>query len=424
MAEATGIFRQKGLIERYNNLPSDVRQAFFNVDIADRIMKIGQNAKLTIEQIGEVANATGLFMLGMISPNEFTPRLQVLKIESQTAKSIAAEINQQIFLPIRESLKGIHHERWSEDLTAGAETTAQVSKPAEKASAQTRPNALAPTSVPLPPQISQSKTLGDKPRPAPLSLKDMAYATPKPPQERKPEPLIIRPLQSARRETPPEIPDIFKPAPAPIRPSIPTPKPTEPKPPAPMSAPRPPQATPVSAIETAPAAAKPIEEKTGVRDQALSASEEKPAPIISPLGLSPAAPMPPKAIYEKAKDTFNKELKEFRKDETAKETNIAEAAKEGEGLTPSLLPAGMITKKELQKEIDKFRGQGTRDQALGAGPAEEQRPSAIQPTQPKPAATPKTAVRPSPPLKLPQQKIPKPPAPEKYEEDPYREPQE
>ncbi len=70
---------------------------------------------------------------------------------------------------------------------------------------------------------------------------------------------------------------------------------------------------------------------------------------------------------------------------------------------PPVIKPPVITKAELERELERFRkpaeAPGTRDQALD----KEIKPQSI---------------------KLPPQKIPKPPAPEKYTVDPYREPPE
>jgi len=97
------------LREIYLKLPEDLKAAIFNVNSADIIQAIGKKYNLTIDKIGEVADETGLVMLGLTHPNNFISNLaERLKIDKESARKIAEEVNSQIFAKVRESLRKIY----------------------------------------------------------------------------------------------------------------------------------------------------------------------------------------------------------------------------------------------------------------------------------------------------------------------------
>ena len=94
---------------RIAELPQDVQDAILANDFEDRIAKIGQANRLHIDQIGSLGDETMLIMLGFASPQGFEGRLQQnLHLYDEQAATIAQAINNEIFLPIRESMKKIH----------------------------------------------------------------------------------------------------------------------------------------------------------------------------------------------------------------------------------------------------------------------------------------------------------------------------
>ena len=71
---------------------------------------------MNIEQIGDLANETGMVMLGVTHPNEFIANLaDRLEVDKEKARAIAQEINEQIFKKVRESLRKIHNMREGEE---------------------------------------------------------------------------------------------------------------------------------------------------------------------------------------------------------------------------------------------------------------------------------------------------------------------
>ncbi len=103
---------QQYLLEKLADLPSDIQTAVGSVSSVDILNSIAKKFALTIDRLGELADETWLVMLGVTHPTEFIGNLEKrLGIERAKASQIAGEINEQIFLPIRESLKKIHAEK-------------------------------------------------------------------------------------------------------------------------------------------------------------------------------------------------------------------------------------------------------------------------------------------------------------------------
>lgn len=93
----------------YKKLPKDLKEAILSVDSAEKIRAIGEKYHLAIDKMGEMADETGLVMLGLTSPREFIPNLASrLNVDKEMARKIAEEINGQVFVRVRESLKKVH----------------------------------------------------------------------------------------------------------------------------------------------------------------------------------------------------------------------------------------------------------------------------------------------------------------------------
>jgi len=102
-------FTREQLKERYAKLPKEVKAVLDSEENTDRIYDLGNKNKLHIDKIGLLNQEINLVMLGMVKPQEFVPNLrEKLKIGDEEARQLAMEVNEQIFAPIRESLKQVH----------------------------------------------------------------------------------------------------------------------------------------------------------------------------------------------------------------------------------------------------------------------------------------------------------------------------
>ena len=105
-------FTEEQIAQMYDNLPEDLKDAIFGLEMNEIVERIGRENQLNIEQIGNLANETGMVMLGVTHPNEFIANLaERLGVDKEKARIIAQEINEQIFKKVRDSLRKIHNMR-------------------------------------------------------------------------------------------------------------------------------------------------------------------------------------------------------------------------------------------------------------------------------------------------------------------------
>jgi len=97
------------LKDQFEKIPEDVRLAISSVRVADALQEIGEKYQLHIDVTGKLFDETGAIMLGLTHPSDYTKNLKKsLRVDEKKAKEIASDVNEQIFRPIRESLKKIH----------------------------------------------------------------------------------------------------------------------------------------------------------------------------------------------------------------------------------------------------------------------------------------------------------------------------
>lgn len=156
--------------QRLAELPQDVRDAVLSAQLGENVRKIGQGHGLHIDQIGTLEDEVMLVMLGFFEPEAFSGQIAAqLQIPAADAGAIAGEVNQQIFLPIRESLK-----RFSE--------SKRLAKPAQNLPAlETPPTNIPITIAPTPPVASTSVSTPQQNPVAPSQTASEGSAQAKPP---------------------------------------------------------------------------------------------------------------------------------------------------------------------------------------------------------------------------------------------------
>lgn len=102
-------FTPAQLQEQYKKLPEDLKEAIFSVETEKIIQDISAKHSLQIDQMGELAAETGLVLLGLTKPEEYVNNLsEGLKINTDKAREIAKDINNEIFLKVKNSLISLH----------------------------------------------------------------------------------------------------------------------------------------------------------------------------------------------------------------------------------------------------------------------------------------------------------------------------
>lgn len=156
-----------------------------SVDSAEKIRAIGEKYHLAIDKMGEMADETGLVMLGLTSPREFIPNLAArLNVDKEMARKIAEEINGQVFVRVRESLKKVHAIKeeggGKEEHPQKAEILNEIEKEDGK---EETPSILKGIAVPLAPSLPAQAGEVEVPHPFEAKIKNEVFRIP--PEERK-----------------------------------------------------------------------------------------------------------------------------------------------------------------------------------------------------------------------------------------------
>src|SRR3989344_640046 len=97
------------IFEQFKQLPQDVQDAITSNRVREQIKAIGEKHQLHIDQIGSLETETTFIMIGLEPAKDYIRNIaRELRLDGATAQKIAVDVNEQIFRPVRESLKKIH----------------------------------------------------------------------------------------------------------------------------------------------------------------------------------------------------------------------------------------------------------------------------------------------------------------------------
>lgn len=98
--------------EQIESLPRAVREAIASFDWARIVFDIGRKNNLQVDDIGEIQKEVMLVVLGLISPKEFYDQMvERVGIVEDKAFNIADEVNEKVFVRIREYMKNYYEEQ-------------------------------------------------------------------------------------------------------------------------------------------------------------------------------------------------------------------------------------------------------------------------------------------------------------------------
>jgi len=90
-------------------LPENLQDALSSTEATDAIISIQKKYNLHVDQAGELADQATLVKVGLAHPIDFIKNVREgLHVSDEVARQIAQDVNEQIFRPIRESLKRLH----------------------------------------------------------------------------------------------------------------------------------------------------------------------------------------------------------------------------------------------------------------------------------------------------------------------------
>ena len=161
---------QQQVHDRFMTLPEGVRATITDPATYDTIERIGLAHELTRVEVGLLAQATSLLMMGFIQPNKYVAVLiDQLTIYQDVAATIAQEMNRDIFNVIKDALKDVHGitEAPTSKVSAAAPAMPQKTGPSSYAAPETVAVVVAPQTMPRMP-INPAPKIDSPVTPSPL----------------------------------------------------------------------------------------------------------------------------------------------------------------------------------------------------------------------------------------------------------------
>lgn len=135
------------LSHQFERLPDGLKSVLGSVDSAKKVVDIGRKYSLHMDKLGELGAETGMVILGFTHPGQFLSRLtRRLDLPEEKVRPIAQEINNEVFLKIREALKQINGETNPETSEVQKQYT-DLTHPDEQIA---KPPAPAVNAIPIP----------------------------------------------------------------------------------------------------------------------------------------------------------------------------------------------------------------------------------------------------------------------------------
>jgi hypothetical protein len=147
------------LIKLMDTAPLPVQQTIESKETVAIISGLGTRFGLHIDVIGKVAALNVQMLLGLVGPEEFLKELIAAGVSDKDARQIMTEINQKIFVPLREKMK-------SETVATPEPATPQSTKPAEPPKPVTPLPAASSVPTTNPKLLADEKLLEDHEEPS------------------------------------------------------------------------------------------------------------------------------------------------------------------------------------------------------------------------------------------------------------------
>ncbi len=103
----------------FNAAPRPLRSFIIDGKLQEAVKSIVTARKLHVDIGGVLEDGASQMLVGLISPAELLGELILAGVEGETAKTILEDLNTQIFIPIRESIR--HFQETGEDLISPTE---------------------------------------------------------------------------------------------------------------------------------------------------------------------------------------------------------------------------------------------------------------------------------------------------------------
>ena len=129
-------------IQTYQSAPQLIKNAVDSGQTVSIIVEIGKKHNLHIDVFGKLAQLNSYLLLGLATPQNLMQELIAAKILEKDAREIMNEINQKIFVPLREEMRSAGGGSASGGKVENAQPIKSAPLPVQK-----------PTPTPIPPPI-------------------------------------------------------------------------------------------------------------------------------------------------------------------------------------------------------------------------------------------------------------------------------
>lgn len=105
-------YSEQILKARFEQLPEDIKEAITATPWKEKLRQISEKHNLHIDQAGHLGEETVLVMFGIEHADNLIANIaKHVEVSEEKAEAIAEDLNREIFLKVRESLKKIFEER-------------------------------------------------------------------------------------------------------------------------------------------------------------------------------------------------------------------------------------------------------------------------------------------------------------------------
>ncbi len=182
----------------YSKLPFVLREYIADDELTTITEQVGKEHQLHVDTIGALYRETTNMLLGIINPTQFVGELKSVGVPEESIGTIVQELNEKVFMPLREKIKNQTPEPEDEE---GDEIDEEDTVEDESS------------------KISQTTPLPAQPVPQAFVPPNPAFVEE---HETTPEPINTPPQPSARTQVSPakEIPTHIEPAPQEVEPTF------------------------------------------------------------------------------------------------------------------------------------------------------------------------------------------------------------
>ncbi len=161
-------YTQEKLKEKFQKLPKDLQQILLSEDLGVGIQLIGRDASITPEQALDIEDEVVAVLVGTSHPKDFIRNIQTkIGVDGEKAHAIAERVNEEIFQPVKESLKIVHNIKDEAAPMVSATPSVAPTPPVSPISPSSFPQMIIPPKInleislkpPTPPQPQQSQNI-------------------------------------------------------------------------------------------------------------------------------------------------------------------------------------------------------------------------------------------------------------------------